>query len=178
MREPVAVAQEAFAVIRDAMLSTGPRSTRPGGAPRDGGTGLPAGTSWEEPGDHSPPCTPIRVMQITFDKRSRARDAIHLGHGHRRRRSHCRLGAATVRTIFRRYLDLGGSLDRGPRPTRAARHPLRPGNFRHVRRSGSAVERISAYRRDRLRGWGDRTRTLMCEEKIHLFDKSPELGFA
>ena len=32
--------------------------------------------------------------------------------------------------------------------------------------------------RDRLRGWGDRTRTLMCREKIHLFDKSPELGFA
>jgi hypothetical protein len=36
------------------------------------GTGLPAGTSWEEPRDHSPPCTPVRVMQITFDKKSRA----------------------------------------------------------------------------------------------------------
>jgi hypothetical protein len=38
-------------------------------------------------------------------------------------------------------------------------------------------EELSAHLRDRLRGWGDRTRTLMCEEKIHLFDKSPELGF-
>ena len=40
--------------------------------PKGWGTGLPAGTSWEEPRDHSPPCTPVRVMQITFDKKSRA----------------------------------------------------------------------------------------------------------
>src|SRR4029077_4236240 len=37
---------------------------------------------------------------------------------------------------------------------------------------------VSAHRRDRLRGWGDRTRTLMCGEKIHLFDKSCSLGFS
>ncbi|MGA8761988.1 MAG: hypothetical protein WB562_03780, partial [Candidatus Sulfotelmatobacter sp.] len=45
------------------------------------------------------------------------------------------------------------------------------------RTCGSSLA-CSAHRRDRLRGWGDRTRTLMCREKIHLFDKSPELGFA
>jgi hypothetical protein len=38
--------------------------------------------------------------------------------------------------------------------------------------------RSEISRRDRLRGWAYRTRTLMCREKIHLFDKSPELGLA
>jgi hypothetical protein len=28
-----------------------------------------------------------------------------------------------------------------------------------------------------LRGWAYRIRTLMCSEKIHLFDKSREFGF-
>jgi hypothetical protein len=28
-----------------------------------------------------------------------------------------------------------------------------------------------------LRGWAYRIRTLMCREKIHLFDKSREFGF-
>src|SRR5580704_10379511 len=41
----------------------------------------------------------------------------------------------------------------------------------HVSGPGTAVG-------DRLRGWGDRTRTLMCGEKIHLFDKSCILGFS
>jgi hypothetical protein len=37
---------------------------------------------------------------------------------------------------------------------------------------------VSAHQRDRLHGWGDWTRTLMCGEKIHLFDKSCSLGFS
>jgi hypothetical protein len=36
---------------------------------------------------------------------------------------------------------------------------------------------VSAHGRDRLRGWAYRIRTLMCREKIHLFDKSREFGF-
>jgi hypothetical protein len=34
-----------------------------------------------------------------------------------------------------------------------------------------------AHRRDRLHGWGGRTRTSMCIEKIHLFDMSRKFGF-
>ena len=39
-------------------------------------------------------------------------------------------------------------------------------------------EELSGHLRDRLRGWPYRIRTSMCKVKDHLFDKSPELGFA
>ena len=42
--------------------------------------------------------------------------------------------------------------------------------FRHIRAPHTHL-------RDRLRGWGGRTRTSMCGEKIHLFDMSRKFGF-
>src|SRR5580700_10671022 len=47
-------------------------------------------------------------------------------------------------------------------------------------RPGSGQARVRTNQstwRDRLRGWAYRIRTLMCKEKIHLFEKSREFGF-